>query len=102
VWNWNTQGIRRQKIELPTGVPDHIFAFPTRYGGKQCGIIIPGDILADVAELSGVLDASINVCDEELYKKCMQIMPSPKRVKASELVEAWAKLMKHTHFHWQC
>ena len=61
VENWNTHRIRRQKTELPSGIPDHIFAFPTSYGGKQCGIPVPDGIVTEVAELSGLLDASLDV-----------------------------------------
>ena len=56
--NWNTHRIRSQKIELPSGVPDQIFAFPTSYGGRQSGNVISKDIFREAAELSGVLEAS--------------------------------------------
>lgn len=52
--NWNIHRIKQRKIELPTGVPDHMFAFPEQYGGVQFGMHIEKNHLKEVAELSEV------------------------------------------------
>ena len=37
--NWNNHRIRIQKdLELPSGVPNHLFSFPERYGAEKMGI----------------------------------------------------------------
>ena len=53
--------IRAQdNLELPTGIPDHMFAFPENYEGKNKGSEIPEDLLDEVAQVSGtVMDADI-------------------------------------------
>ena len=52
---WNSHRIRSQEnLEIPTGVPNHIFNFPEKYGGKNMGIPLAHDQLQDVAELSSV------------------------------------------------
>lgn len=36
---WNSHGIRTQEnLEIPTGIPSHIFDFPQQYGGQHMGI----------------------------------------------------------------
>lgn len=35
---WNTHRIRPQKgTSLPTGIPNHIYSFPSKYGLEECG-----------------------------------------------------------------
>ncbi|ESO92960.1 hypothetical protein LOTGIDRAFT_161986 [Lottia gigantea] len=36
VWNTHRGGIQKDKC-LPAGVPEHIYHFPEKYGGKPCG-----------------------------------------------------------------
>lgn len=41
---WNSHRIRAQdKLEIPTGVPDHIFSFPEHYNGTNEGITLSSD-----------------------------------------------------------
>ena len=36
--NWNNHRIRSLKgLEVPTGVPNHLFSFPERYGAEKMG-----------------------------------------------------------------
>ena len=52
---WNTHRIRKQKgLELPTGVPSHIYSFPEQYGGEQKGHQLNQDLLSEVRDLSGI------------------------------------------------
>ena len=47
---WNSHRIRGQdKVELPTGVSEHMFSFPEQYGGKNMGIMLSKDQLTEVA-----------------------------------------------------
>lgn len=54
---WNSHRIRHQDdLLLPTGVPNHMFAFPENYGGNYCGIPLTKDALKEVGEVSGLPD----------------------------------------------
>ena len=90
--NWNCHRIRRQKIELPTGVPNHLFGFPERYGGKKCGTILTADRLKDVAELSGVLEAPPDITVHRLEQKCKQLIPYPEAIEPHRLKHMYCYL----------
>ena len=66
---WNSHRIRGQdKVELPTGVPEHMFSFPEQYGGKNMGIMLSKDQLTE-----GVTDAdedSFDFMDGRVKLKC--------------------------------
>ena len=56
VESWNSNRIREQKdVNLPNGIPDHVFSFPESYGGTKDGFQISADLLREVAEVSEVL-----------------------------------------------
>lgn len=60
VRHWNSHRIRVQdKLEIPAGVPDHIFSFPGHYGGINMGSPLHKDELREVAKLSGVMDGDV-------------------------------------------
>ncbi|ESO91858.1 hypothetical protein LOTGIDRAFT_163218 [Lottia gigantea] len=67
---WNTHRGRKQKDKcLPAGVPEHIYHFPEKYGGKPCGITLTEEQLADVCDLSGVMEVK-DFIDTEFYLNC--------------------------------
>ena len=36
---WNTHRIRAQKDTfLPSGIPNHVYSFPEKYGSQECGM----------------------------------------------------------------
>ena len=38
---WNCHRIRHQKdVNLPNGVPDHIYNFPEEYNLEECGTVL--------------------------------------------------------------
>eukprot|EP00794_Sanderia_malayensis_P013130 gene13130-14481_t len=92
VENWNCHRIRRQKIELPTGIPDHLFAFRESYGGRKCGTNVTPDGLREVAEMSGVLKAPPDISDQRLEQKCMQIIPNPELIEPHRLKDMYCFL----------
>ena len=54
---WNSHRIRGQdKLEIPAGVPDHMFSFLEQYRGTNMGIPLSKDELREVADVSGVMD----------------------------------------------
>ena len=47
---WNSHRIRSQNnLELPNGVPNHMFSFPEQYRGIQKGIPITTEFLQKVS-----------------------------------------------------
>ena len=82
VAQWNTHRIRAQnKLELPTGIPDHMFSFPENYGGTSEGTDIPAEYLDEVANLSGiVMGADIDNLDfmeDGIKRDCENYLPDP-------------------------
>lgn len=52
---WNTHRIRKQQdIELPTGIPNHMFAFPAKYSAKYMGIPCNDDEIDEAYYMSGI------------------------------------------------
>ena len=93
VSNWNTHRIREQKnLLLPTGVPDHMFAFPEQYGSTQCGIPISPDHLREVAEVSGLLNSVELDGDLRIRRECERLLPSPENLESSKVIEAYINL----------
>ena len=70
---WNSHRIRRQeKLEIPTGVPEHMFSFAGQYGGTNMEIKLSKDQLTEVSELSGVMDGHLlDFIDTEVKRECV-------------------------------
>ena len=95
VCQWNAHRIRSQDLELPTGIPDHMFEFPEKYGGNCEGTLIPENLLDDVARVSGVLSADINNADfleERLKERCQRVLPNPANIDSKDAIEAYRHL----------
>ena len=89
---WNSHRIRQQKdLELPTGIPDHIFAFPEEHGGTDCGTVIPIELLRDLGEQSGTLDVdlSIQFTDDRIKVICEQNLPNPDEVEPNDAINMY-------------
>lgn len=70
---WISHRIRgREKLEIPTGVPEHMFSFPGQYGGTNMEIILSKDQLREVSEVSGVMDGDLlDFMDPEVKRECV-------------------------------
>ena len=80
---------------MPTGIPDHIFSFPEKYGGEQKGSAIPQDLLEEVANVSGVMDADISnthFLDERIRNFCHEVLPEPEKTKSKDVITAYRYL----------
>ena len=87
---WNTHRIRKQKeLKLPTGVPNHMYSFPHKYGGDQHGIIVTQDNLQEVAEVSGMLETPTSCIDEEIKQHFENVLPNRVDVESSKVAEAF-------------
>ena len=97
---WNSHRIRGQdKVELPAGVPEHMFSFPKQYGGKNMGIMLSKDQLTEVAEVSGVTDVDGNAfdfMDPRVNPKCAQLLSSPEKVKSCNAILQLSDVSRET------
>lgn len=94
---WNSHRIRAQdKLEIPAGVPDHIFSFPEQYGGTNLGIPLHKDELTEVAELSGVMDGDVfDFLEARVRRECEQLISNPERVESKDAIEAFRFLKRN-------
>ena len=84
--NWNNHRIRSQKdLELPTGVPNHLFSFPERYGAEKMGIPLQFEQLKEVAELSGILTDQDAFTDSDSFQMFKQYILDPTKLGAKML-----------------
>ena len=91
---WNSHRIKSQNnLELPNGVPDHMFSFPEQYGGTQRGIPVTPVFLQEVSTQSGLsIDNGSTVydlMDEEFLRNCEDFLPDPIEIPSNEANEAY-------------
>ena len=90
---WNSHRIRvQEKLELPTGIPEHMFSFPEYYQGTKEGVGIPAQYLEEVAQLSGTMDADIEnrgFIEEGLRQNCESFLPNPAEISAKDAIEGY-------------
>ena len=96
---WNTHRIRTQnKLQLPSGVPQHMFQFPEKYGGENKGSPLQNELIEEVAVLSGVLETQLDdhpFVEDNLKTRCKQFLPDPEVVVSSkEAMDAFL-FLKH-------
>lgn len=97
---WNSHRIRVQdKLEVPAGVPDHIFSFPGYYRGSNMGIPLHKDELREVAELSGVMDGDVfDFIGPRVKRECLQLLSNPEKVESKDAIEAFRLLKRDIKF----
>ena len=89
---WNSHRIRQQKdLHLPTGIPDHMFAFPEEYGGMDCGTLIPKNLLRDLSEQSGTLDVDLSIPfhSGRIKDICERNLPNPEEVEPNDAINMY-------------
>jgi len=93
---WNFHRIRGQdKLEIPAGVPDHMFSFPEQYGGTNMGIPLSKDELKEVADISGVMDEDVlDFIDPRVKREGLQLLSNPERVELKNAIEAFRFLKR--------
>ncbi|CAB4017237.1 Hypothetical predicted protein [Paramuricea clavata] len=95
---WNSHRIRAQdKLEIPTGIPNHMFAFPENYGATNESIDLSDDDIQDVAEGSGVMDEEhiVNFIDPDTKQQCVGLIPNPEKIEAKNAIEAYRFLKQN-------
>ena len=93
---WNFHRIRGQdELEIPAGVPDHMFSFLEQYGGTNMGIPLSKDELKEVADISGVMDEDVlDFIDPRVKRECLQLLSNPERVELKNAIEAFRFLKR--------
>ena len=90
---WNSHRIRNQQgLELPTGVPSHMYYFPERYGGERKGFDLTKEEIREVAELSGVLDEPDDYLDAELRREFQIFIPELEKQNCDKAAESFRLL----------
>ena len=93
---WNSHRIREQaNLELPTGIPNHMFEFPEKYGAHHMGTDVTVDQLREVAQLSGVLGGPANYMDNNLRLSCEQTIPNPENIECKNAADAYLFLKRN-------
>ena len=88
---WNYQRGRKQNGKLlPTGIREHIYKFPERYGGEDFGInITEGHI--EAARLASGLDEPIDYVDADFRSKA-ELIISDEDIEPADLADAFVYL----------
>ena len=93
VKQWNSHRIRvQEKLELPTGIPEHMFSFPEYYQGTKEGVGIPAQYLEEVAQLSGTMDADIEnrgLMEEGFRQSCENFLLNSAEISAKDAIEGY-------------
>ena len=93
---WNNHRIRGQKdLELPTGIPNHLFSFPERYEAERMGIPISNEQLVEVTELSGIEAAQSEFIENELKQALMAKIPNPEEVESKDAKNSYIFLKRN-------
>lgn len=88
VWN-NHRGRKQRNKHLPDGVPEHIYQFPDQYGGIKSGTHVSDEDLAEVAEVSSILEDTNDYLHPRFRAECERIFPEGKEVLPNEALLAF-------------
>ncbi|KXJ10617.1 hypothetical protein AC249_AIPGENE2744 [Exaiptasia diaphana] len=87
---WNNHRTRKQKgKELPAGVPEHIYQFPEKYGGEECGIPVTEEQLLEVADQSDVFEGSDDYLTPEIRHECELHLPNIDDIEPADAKDAY-------------
>ena len=85
---WNSHRIRNQQgLELPIGIPSHMFQFPENYGAEDKSFAINTDAIREAAEATGILEAPDHYIEEDLRTEFHSYLPEPEKLKCNKVAE---------------
>ena len=95
---WNSHRIRHQAgLELPTGIPNHMYAFPEQYGADMRGIPVTDNKLTEVGELASLENAPTDYLSVEERRQFSLIVAEPWKLEGKNVVEAYKYLKNNIH-----
>lgn len=87
---WNNHWVWKQKgKELPTGIPEHIYHCPEKYGGEKGGFAITEQQLVEVANSSMVLDGAHDYLEPNFHMECERHIPHTDKIEPAEAANAY-------------
>ena len=90
---WNSHRVRHQAgLELPTGIPDHMYAFPEKYGAETRGIRVTDSILKEVGKLASLEHAPVDYLSKEERSHFADIIAKPEHLDCKSVVRAYKTL----------
>lgn len=90
---WNSHRIRAQKgLELPTGVPNHIFACPGQFGCEKKLVDVSEESLIEVGQLANIDEAPDDYLTPEKRELFSSIIPSPIDIACKDLSDRYLYL----------
>ncbi|KAK3747967.1 hypothetical protein QZH41_019446 [Actinostola sp. cb2023] len=93
---WNSHRIRHQKdVQLPSGVPDHIYNFPEEYNLEECGLPISENQLEEAAQHAGVLDVEDDFLEPAFRLECERWIPDVKKIHPQDCKTAYLYLKQN-------
>ena len=93
---WNNHRIRAQAdLKLPTGVPNHMFAFPEQYDGEHKFSIITKDHLREVANVSNILSVDMEYMDANIMQQCSNYVPEPEKIESENAADQYLFLKEN-------
>jgi len=93
---WNSHRIRYQKnCLLPNGIPNHIYAFPEKYGLKECGYRIDNTDISEATALADVHPKNVDYISQDLRKKFEEHIPFPNDVPSIHFKTAYMLLKRN-------
>lgn len=94
---WNNHRIREQaNLELPTGIPAHMFDFPEKYQGTHMGMAVRDGQLEQVAEFSGVLNAPMQFLDDAIKHFCEDKIANVEELQSKDAINVY-RMLKNTY-----
>eukprot|EP00794_Sanderia_malayensis_P008557 gene8557-9472_t len=90
---WNSHRIRQQKkLQLPTGIPDHMYAFPEHYGGENKGFVVTENDLIDAADYAELINAPDDYLSVEDRARFSGFVPELSNLEFREAVAVYEYL----------
>ncbi|KAK6181937.1 hypothetical protein SNE40_009713 [Patella caerulea] len=69
VWN-NHRCRRNNNKQLPTGIPEHLYFYPEKYGGVNCSLKVSDNDLNEVADLANI--GEVKYLTDDFRDECMR------------------------------
>jgi len=94
----NNHRIRKQDaVELPDGIPNHIYECPEEYGLEECGVQVSDADIALVESKADIADENEDYIDFQLRASCDRLLPNG--VENDGIYNAFVRLKSNLNAH---